>query len=376
MSRSAQVAIVQQYLTHYRVPFFERLYADCAQNGISLTVYFGSDKGRHIHTNVPEWCIPSKVSSFSGLTWQSVWTKTASADLVVVEQAVKHIINYGLLARRLATSQRIALWGHGKNFQSRNLNSFQECIKRFVSRHVDWWFAYNDLSMRIVQDLGYPSHRITSVQNAIDTRSLRACRFALSNETLGELRKDLGIFSDNVAIYTGGLYADKRIPFLLQACLLIRALIPDFHLIVVGQGPDEAHVQHAAQRNPWIHYVGAKNDADKVPYWALSKVFLMPGLVGLAVLDSFALSVPIVTTSYPYHSPEIDYLKDGVNGLVVEDWENPSAYAGSVAHLLRDEPLRQRLITAGNADAEHYTIETMVSRFTSGIQQALREDKL
>jgi L-malate glycosyltransferase len=38
---------------------------------------------------------------------------------------------------------------------------------------------------------------------------------------------------------------------------------------------------------------------------------LMPGLVGLAVLDAFADGIPRVTTVIEYHSPEIEYLVPG-----------------------------------------------------------------
>jgi exopolysaccharide biosynthesis WecB/TagA/CpsF family protein len=46
----------------------------------------------------------------------------------------------------------------------------QEKWKQIWLTKVDWWFAYNDLSAGIVRSLGYPEERITSVQNAIDTR--------------------------------------------------------------------------------------------------------------------------------------------------------------------------------------------------------------
>jgi hypothetical protein len=46
-----------------------------------------------------------------------------------------------------------------------------------------------------------------------------------------------------------------------------------------------------------------------VPYFILSKLVLMPGLVGLAVLDASALEVPLVTTAVPYHTPELTTLK-------------------------------------------------------------------
>ncbi len=83
---------------------------------------------------------------------------------------------------------------------------------------------------------------------------------------------------------------------------MIRRDIPDFELVVIGKGPEADFIETAAAQHEWIHFVGPKSDDEKVPYWALSKLLLMPGLVGLVVLDSFALGVPMITTDYPYHS--------------------------------------------------------------------------
>ena len=54
----------------------------------------------------------------------------------------------------------------------------------------------------------------------------------------------------------------------------------------------------------------------------MSKLFLMPGLLGLAVLDAEVMGLPVVTTRYPWHSPEIAYLRDGETGVIVDAWRH------------------------------------------------------
>jgi glycosyltransferase involved in cell wall biosynthesis len=102
-----------------------------------------------------------------------------------------------------------------------------------------------------------------------------------------------------------------------------------------------------------------------------AKLFLMPGLVGLAVLDAAAARLPVVTTAYPWHSPEIAYLEDGVNGAIVREWQSKEAYAGEVVALLRDEARRERLAQAAGAMAERYTIEAMAGKFVDGVLEVL-----
>jgi glycosyltransferase involved in cell wall biosynthesis len=101
----------------------------------------------------------------------------------------------------------------------------------------------------------------------------------------------------------------------------------------------------------------------------VSDVFLMPGLVGLAVLDCFALETPLLTTNFPYHSPEIEYLEAGVDGIVSEN--SLEAYVPAVVEVLRSEELRQRLKLGCRQKARRYTTQNMVDNFSHGIQNAL-----
>ena len=97
----------------------------------------------------------------------------------------------------------------------------------------------------------------------------------------------------------------------------------------------------------------------------------MPGLVGLAVLDSFAYGVPMITTDVPFHSPEIDYLEDGKNGLIFRPADDPKLYAERVIALLGDDIGRDRLVEGGRAALDLYSIENMVERFAFGVLAAL-----
>jgi glycosyltransferase involved in cell wall biosynthesis len=97
----------------------------------------------------------------------------------------------------------------------------------------------------------------------------------------------------------------------------------------------------------------------------------MPGLVGLVVVDSFALGVPLVTTDYPFHSPEIDYLKDGENGSIVHCGDDAAPYANAVVELLR-KPERIAVLKDGAVrSAEQHTIETMATSFADGVMRCL-----
>ena len=109
----------------------------------------------------------------------------------------------------------------------------------------------------------------------------------------------------------------------------------------------------------------------KVSAMAVAKVLLLPGLVGLGILDGQALGLPLVTTAVPFHSHEIAYLSPGVNGVCVAAWRDPEAYAREVVRLLTDPELLARLRDGCLRSAADHTVERMAANFTAGILNAL-----
>ena len=370
-SLSRSVLIIQEHLPHYRVPFFEQLRQDLSAHGVSLQLIFSPKTRESLLPGYLPWALPIPIYWFGSLGWQNVLPHVKGVSLVIAPQETKYAVLPLLMILRKWGGWKFAFWGHGKNFQSIHPNSFSERWKRFISRRADWWFAYNNLSARVVRDLGFPENKITVVMNSIDTSSLIQARDSVTPSQQTDLRKELGIFSKNIGIYTGGLYSQKRISFLLQSCRIVRKKIPDFEMIVIGRGPDEALVVETAKREPWLHYLGAKDDAEKVPFWSLANVCLMPGLVGLAVLDSFAFGVPMFTTAYPYHSPEIDYLTHGKTGWICDSWQDPIQYADAVVDLLSDSNRLASMKLACQTEARNYSIQKMSSLFCKGIMDCL-----
>lgn len=378
MKRRPKIVIVQMILPHYRRPFCELLRERLAEINIDLVLVYGSFSESEVlkKDNVEiAWVKRIKNRSLKigryELYWQPCLSYLSGADLVIVEQASKLILNYVLFAGQLLGIKKLGFWGHGKNFQEHNASAIGEGIKCYMSRHVHWWFAYNDLSAGIIQSLGYPANRITSVQNAIDTQRLVTDQHNITQSQLRHIRVKLGIKGDNICIYTGGMYAEKRLRFLLEACVKIKNDVKDFEMIFVGEGPEDKKIKEAAQKHKWIHYVGPRFGEEKVPYFMISKLFLMPASVGLSVLDTFVFGTPLITTNNSGHGPEIDYLNDGVNGVMVGGLFDSDVYAAQVVNLLKDDKAREKLIAGCRLAREKYTIEEMVERFAEGIIRAL-----
>ena len=370
---SLAVAILQESVEEYRIRFFGVLYHLLAQQRIEMTVWVHEAgipaKYRDLPYLRPLCCLGN-----GRLQWARLPREVKMADLLIQPQQVRHLSFLACLLWRRATGRLSAFWGHGRCFDPEFEQRLSEKAKRWFSLRVDWWFAYNDLSARIVHQLGFPLERITSVMNSTDTTSLRRRLMEVQADGLDVWRHRLGIGPGPVGIFTGRLYINKRIEFTLAAAKEIRKRIPSFEMIFIGNGEVRDMVETAVAEHPWIHYPGALNNNDKVPYWALADVLLNPGVVGLVINDAMALGLPTITTNFPTHSPEIDYLHDGINGIITSPWEDVQRFAEASVELLQNPSHLEAMKAAAFESGNGFSAEIMASNFASGIVAALAAD--
>jgi glycosyltransferase involved in cell wall biosynthesis len=303
------------------------------------------------------------------ICWQPFSKKVQGADLVIVTQENKLVCNlWSLFGWR---NYKLAFWGHGKNMQALPSLSgkFKERMKFLTTNYVDWWFVYTEISQNFVNGLGFSKDKIINLENTVDTLGLKTLCDAVEESEIQAIRTEYDLGAGPVGIYVGSLYKDKRLEFLLQACLLISQKIPDFRLVVIGSGPQRALIKNAQQEFPWLHYVGRKVEREKAQYLKMANVLLNPGLVGLNILDGFAAGIPMVTTDCGFHSPEIDYLRQGENGFMTKN--TLEDYVKTVVNILTDTTLASQLQKGCLEAAQHYTIENMAENFHAGILKAL-----
>lgn len=360
--RRAKVLIVQERLPHYRVPFFDQLRRLLAAGGITLLVAHGRGnatmKARGDEVELP-WAkvVDNRLIGPAGRTllWQPVLSLASRADLVVVEQATRLAVNYSLLARQALGGSRIAFWGHGANLQADGSWSgrLSETAKRRYSMLPHWWFAYTEGSARRVEALGFPARRISIVQNALDTSFIK--------DTTSER-------DPSRAVFVGGLYPNKRLDLLFATADLVAAAMPSFRLVVAGDGPLRGHVEREAAVRSHVEYVGPRFGKELASELKSASVMLMPGAVGLAVLDAFAAGLPVVSSSGMGHGPELEYLVNGVNSVIAE----PTAESLAAATRLGMSPSRRQDFDRACAETtERISLGHMVERFADGVERAL-----
>jgi glycosyltransferase involved in cell wall biosynthesis len=371
-----KVLILYKFLPQYRVDFFNQLKDELYKRDIELTLIYGKMKDAHSskkdEVDLP-WAIyrENRVINIANvsLLWQPSIDHIKQSDLVIVEQANKLLINYYLMFMRLFSKRKFAFWGHGRNMQEEE-KGLKNKLKYFYIGFCDHWFAYTDSVKDFLISKNVSSDIVTVVNNAIDTKTLRQQYIECSDSEVAQAKNELNINSNNIAIYSGSLYDIKKIDFLIQSAIEIRKSIDNFQLIIIGSGPDSYIVDEATKKHDWIHGIGAKFGKDRVVYFKMASLFMLPGAVGLAILDSFATQTPMVTTDIPLHGPEIDYLNDGINGaMTIFDIDE---YANRVISLFKDKEALSTLEKGCIDSLQEYTVEHMVYSFANGVEECLK----
>jgi len=375
------IYIIQRVACDYRKEFYHLLHSKLSSENVSLIICSGYPwPGEALVEILEEINVGVRLKNIKiggNAYWQKGVLKTVrNADLVIFEQANSALVNYYLiLKRKLGGKTKTAYWGHGAHLGKTKPHPIRDALKKWLIDKADWWFAYTELSAIIVREAGFPSDRVTVLNNSIDTVSLSKERSRLTDADLNALRKELFPSDDQTktnhptGVYCGRLSKLKMIPFLLENIERINKTIPEFRMVVVGDGVDHDKMEAFASHNDWVAWVGPRHGLDRVKYLALGDVWLNPGMVGLSILDSFSLGIPLLTTDNHTHSPEIIYLQHGINGLMTEN--NLSSYANAVIDLLQNKTYLARLRTGALNSSKLYTCEAMAENFKNGVMKCL-----
>jgi len=348
------------------VPFFSELRKKLAEENINLRLIHGRAAKTDQFSSALPWSESfDKARTIGKFVYHPVFRPLFEADLIIVEDATKNLTNYLAFIIKYFGNGRFALWGHGRNLQAKKEGTASEKLKAWLGRRSDWYFAY---TANVEQDLvsrGYAHDRITNVQNAIAWPKEPPGRNAIE-----ALRRTLSIHPDAfVAVYCGNMYPNKQLGLLAECVEIVHQKMPSIRFVLGGGGPDQYIAEKLARQYEYVDFVGPTFDQAKSALFGLSHISLMPGAIGLGVLDAFHFSAPPVIVRNQFHGPEIAYLEDNINGLLVD--ENPGALSEGICNLAADHTLYRRLQAGCEKTASQITMGAMVERFAEGVVDAL-----
>ncbi len=371
--------IFQRILPYYRLPVFRRLYNQFG----AIVCHSEERKGASLtsawrEADFPQCLIPRMYlvgKETAALQHVLAPLRRYRPTIVISEFAVAYASLWLLMLLRPVFRFKLLLWTHGISndeiFQP--LASGRGKLARWLLSRADGIICYSrERRNMLAAALGAQAPKLYVASNTIDT----SAQFQLYDrfEAVGResIRRELGCGSGLMLVYIGRLIQDKGIKLLLRAFDRISNEL-SITLHIIGDGPERTNVEEQARRNPLIRFHGAIWDEEvtgKILYAA--DLCLNPGYVGLSIVQCFSFGTPLLTCRSseegPFHSPEIEYLQPGVNGLYAE--ARPEAIAEAAISLLNDPERLQAMSAAARQTAE---TECSLDRMMEGFDTALRE---
>lgn len=178
---------------------------------------------------------------------------------------------------------------------------------------------------------GIPRDRITVQHNSVPPFARPEAGITLA------LRSKLGLTgAEPVLLSVGRLSNEKGYLDLIEAAALLRKTVPDFRVVIVGEGPERPAIEKAiAHHGLNQNVVLAGHDNYVAPYFDMATLLLMPshseGSPNV-LLEAMAAGLPIVASAVG-GIPEL--LAHNETGLLIPP-QNPQKLAESAGGLLRD----------------------------------------
>ena len=376
-SAARPVAIIQREIPHYRIRFFEELYAQGKSEGFEIVVYTAKGPAQNLtRPPFPYRVLPVRLfgKSKSSAYWmRGLETAISGTDVVVAPQELQCLTVPYLWARRKRVCKSWIWWGHGYNYQAcirPSASSYvKETLKRFMTRRADGLITYTVGGAEYWRKQGMPEDRVIPYYNTIDVEGLRKIGAEIRGEQLADLRQKLSLEGKRVLLFSGRLYAEKKVDFLLRAFAILKQTFPGVALLIIGEGEERIGLEELAKRLELndVHFLGERMDPrETTTYFSLADLMVIPGLVGLAIVHGFAFGLPIITTDIAGHGPEFEYLSDD-NGVITS--HNVECYAGAIGSILNSSARFVSMQDAAADTGSRFSLTRSARRFINAINK-------
>jgi len=260
---------------------------------------------------------------------------------------------YSVLAAKLL-GIRIIHTEHDTEIQKRpRLKLALRILSHFCYRMVA---IGSDIASMYEEQIGIPAAKIETVRAGVN--------LAKFDEDKATARQSLRLKGqDQVAVIVARLFPEKNHLLLLQAFAEVAQQVKAAHLLIVGEGTEQASIEAKINRlnlQNNVQMLGVRRDVGRI--LAAADVFALSsdreGLP-IAVLEAMAAGRPVVATRVG-DLPEV--VQDGVNGYLVPPGD-AGALAEALIKLLSDDSHAAALGTQARTTAQQYSLATMLDKY-------------
>ncbi len=231
-------------------------------------------------------------------------------------------------------------------------------IERWVAKRAEMVIVPSNYLKGIVEMWGVPISKIKVIYNAFEVPDIK--------ESKEEIRKRLNI-RGTVLLSVGRLVPWKGFAFLMDRMKEIVKEIPEAHLYIAGDGPEEKSLKLKAKSEKLeenVTFLGRLGQQDLFSYIKAADIFVLnTGYEGFShhLLEVAGIGTPIITTRIG-GNPEL--IENEKTGLLVP-YNNKEEIRKEVVRLIKDSDLRNTMVEEAKKKVLGFSIERMINELIS-----------
>lgn len=252
-------------------------------------------------------------------------------------------------------------------------------LNNFALRFVSWYYNRCDFvtapSQGILDEMKangfYKPSRVIS--NPIDLDNF----FPATEDEQITLKKEFGLDSSFVILYTGRLAQEKKIDDIIRAVALLKEKIPEICLAITGHGDAEKSLQALAQglgvANK-VKFFGTVSAEDHARIYRAADIF---SIMSTAETQSLSMMKAMATGIPPLGANArglTEYIHDNENGYLIEPGDS-TTLAEKILFLYEHPEERKRLGEGGIATVKQFSRTKIAEEWESLYTKVIEEFK-
>lgn len=353
--KKKKVIILQLYIPEYRVPVFSKL-----AEIYDLTVVF--TKVDSSPENVPYKRVKLEEKIFGPFVWVKGLYNICRGNDVVIYSTDLHYVNYCFIPLIPSCFKTIS-YGVGIRASYKTQFNLQRRKKLIDYLYKKITYSSDSVLVYFKEVLDFWNLSERTREKCFETRNTVEV-ISIKNKTN---------YNRKYFLFVGSLYKEKEVDKLIIAYNNAYRvnMVDNFpSLIIIGNGSQIEDLKSIVAKfnlGNRIIFKGAIYDESEIAnYFEKALICISPNQAGLSVPHSMGYGVPFVTIRNAITGGEILHIKDGYNGILMNN-------INELENVLTDVHLnRKKYLQMGDNAFQYYNQYATIDRMVNGIDDAIK----
>lgn len=302
------VLLLHPKLLFYKIPIYNKLSDYLLKKNIKLIIWYTQIEPQNEFVNFS--CVKNKELNIKNY-YSYVKNENISHVINILSMSEPGYLFYftSILIAKYFGKKNV-FYGHGMNLKYSS-SWLIKSLYNIIHLTFDKIILYTPNEIKLLWKVNQ-----AKVSIAFNTLDLEDSQEFIPNLSRKSFKLKYNIKEDFIVLFSGRIQDRKKLNYLLD--IFQQDELKKIGLVIVGPGISESEIETVSLFNN-IYYLGPIYDRFEISSVFYScNLFCIPGHIGLGLIEAMFWGLPVITTSFTKHAPEIYYLKNGYNGYLLD----------------------------------------------------------